>query len=55
MADVIDYKIHGDNIQIVEVELDPGEAVRAEVRNNAIYGRWNRNGDQYGWRNVQSL
>jgi uncharacterized protein (TIGR00266 family) len=31
MADVIDYKIYGDDLQLVEVELDPGEAVRAEV------------------------
>ncbi len=31
MADEIDYTIHGDDMQIVEVELDPGEAVRAEV------------------------
>jgi uncharacterized protein (TIGR00266 family) len=31
MADVIDYKIIGDDMQIVEVELDPGEGVRAEV------------------------
>ncbi len=31
MADVIDYKIHGDDMQLVEVELDPGEGVRAEV------------------------
>lgn len=31
MADVIDYEIHGDDMQIVEVELDPGEAVRAEA------------------------
>jgi len=31
MADVIDYKIFGDDMQIVEVELDPGEAVRAEA------------------------
>lgn len=31
MADVIDYKIHGDDMQLVEVELDPGEAVRAEA------------------------
>ena len=31
MADVIDYKIYGDDMQIVEVELDPGEGVRAEV------------------------
>ncbi len=31
MADVIDYKIYGDDMQIVEIELDPGEGVRAEV------------------------
>lgn len=31
MADVIDYKIHGDDMQLVEIELDPGEVVRAEV------------------------
>ncbi len=31
MADVIDYQIHGDDLQLVEVELDPGEGVRAEA------------------------
>lgn len=31
MADIIDYEIFGDDMQIVEVELDPGEGVRAEV------------------------
>lgn len=31
MADVIDYKLYGDDMQIVEIELDPGEAVRAEA------------------------
>jgi uncharacterized protein (AIM24 family) len=31
MADVIDYKIFGDDLQLVEIELDPGEGVRAEV------------------------
>jgi len=31
MADVIDYRIFGDDMQMVEVELDPGEAVRAEA------------------------
>jgi uncharacterized protein (TIGR00266 family) len=30
-ADVIDYRIYGDDMQMVEVELDPGEAVRGEV------------------------
>ncbi len=31
MADVIDYKIYGDDMQLVEIELDPGEGVRAEA------------------------
>jgi uncharacterized protein (TIGR00266 family) len=31
MADIIDYKIYGDDMQIVEVELDPGEGIRAEA------------------------
>lgn len=31
MPDLIDYIIHGDDMQIVEIELDPNECVRAEV------------------------
>lgn len=31
MADVIDYQIHGDDLQMVEIELDPNEGVRAEA------------------------
>jgi uncharacterized protein (TIGR00266 family) len=31
MADVIDYEILGDDMQLVEIALDPGEAVRAEA------------------------
>ncbi len=31
MTDVIDYKIFGDDMQVVEIELDPGEGVRAEA------------------------
>ncbi len=31
MADVIDYKIYGDDMQAVEIELDPCEGIRAEV------------------------
>ncbi|MDD2621096.1 MAG: TIGR00266 family protein [Syntrophomonadaceae bacterium] len=31
MADVIDYQIFGDDMQIVEVELDPNEGIRAEA------------------------
>ena len=30
-ADVIDHRIIGDDIQVVEVELEPGEGVRAEA------------------------
>ncbi|MCF8012001.1 MAG: TIGR00266 family protein [Clostridiales bacterium] len=31
MVDVIDYQIYGDDMQVVEIELDPDEGVRAEV------------------------
>ncbi len=31
MADIIDHTIYGDDMQLVEVELDQGEGVRAEV------------------------
>ena len=31
MADVIDYQLFGDDLQMVEIALDPGEGVRAEV------------------------
>ena len=31
MADVIDYQVFGDDMQIVEIGLDPGEGVRAEA------------------------
>ncbi|MCX5781016.1 MAG: TIGR00266 family protein [Firmicutes bacterium] len=31
MSDVIEYKIFGEDMQIVEIELDPGEGVRAEA------------------------
>lgn len=31
MADVIDYQIYGDDMQLIEIELDPGEGVRAEA------------------------
>ncbi len=30
----IDYKIIGDDIQLVEIELDPGETVIAEAASN---------------------
>ena len=31
MADVLDYQIYGDDLQLVEVKLDQGEGVRAEI------------------------
>ena len=31
MADILDYQIFGDDLQLVEIELDPGEGVRAEA------------------------
>jgi len=31
MADIIDYQIYGDDLQLVEIELDPNEGVRAEA------------------------
>lgn len=31
MADAVEYKIYGDDMQLLEVELDPGEGVRAEA------------------------
>lgn len=31
MADIIDYELIGSDLQIVEIELDPGESVRAET------------------------
>lgn len=31
MTDIIDYQIFGDDLQMVEIELDPGEGVRAEA------------------------
>jgi uncharacterized protein (TIGR00266 family) len=31
MADEVEYKVFGDDIQVVEIALDPGEGVRAEA------------------------
>ncbi len=31
MADIIDYTLHGDDMQLVEIHLDPGEGVQAEA------------------------
>lgn len=38
MADEIDYEIIGDDMQLVEIELDPGEAVQAEAGAMAYMG-----------------
>ena len=38
MADEIDYEIIGDDMQIVEIELDPDEAVQAEAGAMAYMG-----------------
>ena len=48
VADEIDYKIHGEEMQFVEIELDPGESAVAEagammymsqgIEMNAIFG-----------------
>jgi len=48
MADEIDYEIIGDDMQIVEIELDPGEAVQAEAGAMA-YGARNRDANRHGW------
>jgi len=31
MADAIEYRIYGNDLQLVEIELDPGEGVQAEA------------------------
>ena len=31
MADILDYTIYGDDLQLVEIQLDPNEGVRAEA------------------------
>ncbi len=31
MNNVINYKLIGDDLQLVEIELDPGEGIRAET------------------------
>jgi len=49
MADEIDYEIIGDDMQIVEIELDPGEAVQAEAGAMAYMGARNRDANQHGW------
>jgi hypothetical protein len=35
---VVDYQIYGDDLQFVEIELDPGETVIAGGRGDDVYG-----------------
>lgn len=58
-ADVIDYEIFGDDMQLVEIELDPGESVLAEagamnymdacIRMETIFGDGSGAHDQKGF------
>ena len=45
----IDYKIYGDDMQFVEVELDPGETVIAEAGSLMMMEDRNSNGNDF-WR-----
>lgn len=46
-AHEIEYKLYGDDMQFVEIELDPEESVVAEVRRNDDDGRSYRNGNDF--------
>ena len=58
-ADVVDYNIYGDDMQFVEIELDPGEAVVAEaggmmymepgIEMETIFGDGSSQGVDEGW------
>ena len=37
----IDYEIFGNDMQLVEIELDPAETVIAEAGRYELDGRWN--------------
>ena len=37
LADVIDYNLYGNDMQIVEIELDADEGVRAEAEPCSIW------------------
>ena len=37
---VVDYQVFGDDLQFVEVELDPRETVIAEAGSHDVHGRW---------------
>ena len=48
MADEIDYEIIGDDMQIVEIELDPGRSRSGRSWGYGIYGTRNSDADQHG-------
>ncbi|HOY68076.1 MAG TPA: TIGR00266 family protein [Candidatus Ozemobacteraceae bacterium] len=58
-ADVIDYNIFGDDLQFVEIELDPGESVVSEagammymdqaIQMETIFGDGSAKSDTGGW------
>ncbi|MDY0386183.1 MAG: AIM24 family protein [Methanolobus sp.] len=50
MADEIDYKIIGDDMQLIETELDTNEAVRAEAGAMMYMGPGIKNGNIRRWR-----
>ena len=41
----IDYKMFGDDMQYVEVELDPERSHRRRSRRHDVHGRRDRDGD----------
>ena len=48
MADVIDYKIIGNEMQLIEIELDQ-ERRKGRSRCYDVHGTRHQNGNFYGW------
>ena len=46
-AHEIDYRIYGEEMQYVEIELDPEEGVIAEAGQFYDDGRWGENGNHF--------
>ena len=53
--DEIDCRIVGDDMQWVEIELDPHEGVRAEVGSMMHMDQGYRNANDNRWRDFQGL
>ncbi len=62
-AHEIDYEIHGEEMQYVEIELDPQEAVVAEAgsyddgfrhKDGYHFWGWFQSGQQCSWKNIFS-